>query len=205
MYDVDTTDHDKVVKIPRSNRVQKVQEEISYKVHRTFLWDIVPDTEFFDDPNTKFRVEQKKIDWTPVDIISDSSNELHEILKLWQTMQDKQKILFDIFWMQGMIALFNYFFAGTYFKKMNDSLLPLSEKYLKTIHNFPAWILVQMNQVQWAPFIAHNLLKDKAGKYHFIDTDYRPLDIRHPLNLLWDWITKKALKEIEHLRPWNIQ
>jgi hypothetical protein len=205
MYDVDTSGTEKVVKIPRSNRVRKQQEQTSYEVHKIFLWDTVPDTKFFDDENTWFKVEQDKVYWEPVNILQDSSKKLYDILKLWQTMQEKQKILFDIFWMQWMIALFNYFFAETNFKKFNDLFLPLSEKYLKAVHNFPPWVLAEMNQVKGSPFIAHNLLKDSDGNYHFIDTDYRPIDIRHPLNVLWDWITKKALQEVERLRPWDLK
>jgi hypothetical protein len=34
------------------------------------------------------------------------------------------------------------------------------------------------------PFIAYNILEDEKGDIHFIDTDYRPLDVFHPLNMI---------------------
>jgi hypothetical protein len=43
-------------------------------------------------------------------------------------------------------------------------------------------------------------LEDEKGDIHFIDTDYRPLDVFHPLNMIWNWITQKALKDVKQIR-----
>ncbi|MDD2907029.1 MAG: hypothetical protein PHH98_00150 [Candidatus Gracilibacteria bacterium] len=99
-----------------------------------------------------------------------------------------------------MINLFNYYFSGTKIKNFSDLLLPVNAKYLKLIHNLPPEVLFSMNNdIGTNPFIAYNILRDQDGKLHFIDTDYRPLDVFHPLNMLGNWITKKALNDVRRL------
>jgi hypothetical protein len=71
---------------------------------------------------------------------------------------------------------------------------------LKAIHEFPEWLLQEMNNQNWNPFLAHNMIEDKEWVIHFIDTDHRPLDPMHPLNLVGNWITQKALKDINNQR-----
>ena len=79
---------------------------------------------------------------------------------------------------------------------MSDLLLPANAKYLKLMHKFPNNLLNKMNESWESPFIAHNILQDENWDLKFIDTDYRPLDMFHPLNKVWNWITQKALKDI---------
>lgn len=52
----------------------------------------------------------------------------------------------------------------------------------------------------WKPFLAYNMLEDENWKIRFVDTDNRLLNILHPLNLIWNWMTKKALREVKKHR-----
>jgi hypothetical protein len=36
-----------------------------------------------------------------------------------------------------MVNLFNYYFKNSPIKKINDFFLPINQKYLKAIHEFP--------------------------------------------------------------------
>lgn len=198
MYSVNDKKDWTVEKIPRAPWNTSAENEAnSYKIHKNYLWILVPETEIYKWSRESFSVHQEIIKWTPVDLSVDfTKEEVMKLLNSGATMQQNHKVLFDVFWMQWMIRLFNYYFAWTPIKNMSDLLLPVNAKYLRIIHNLPETVLPEMNNENGSPFIAHNILKDNDWKLHFIDTDHRPLDPLHPLNLVWNWITQKALKDL---------
>lgn len=198
MYSVSDKDDWTVEKIPRAPWNTSAENETkSLKLHKQYIGILVPETEIYKWSSEKFSVHQEIIEWIPVNLAVDfTKDEVMKLLTSWSNMQQNHKVLFDIFWMQWMIRLFNYYFAWTSIKNFSDLLLPVNAKYLRLMHNLPETILPEMNKEDWSPFIAHNILKDKDWELHFIDTDHRPLDSFHPLNLVWNWITKKALNDL---------
>lgn len=214
MYEVIDKGDWTVEKKPRKSEVTSSErEEESLKIHKKYLWDlIVPDTDIYLanwSENGDFEVHQEKIiKWTPVDLINTTNEKVFQLLESWKEMQRENNILFDIFGMKWMIDLFNYYYSWTPIKTINDLLLPANAEYLKMMHNFPVWLLDKMNKSNWNPFLAHNILEDSKWDIHFIDTDYRSLDFKDllkwdrnvPLNKVWDWITKKALKDLSKNR-----
>lgn len=199
MYTVSDKNDWTVEKLPRAARNTSAEnEDSSYKLHKKYLWIIVPETEIYKWNSDNFSVHQEIVDWTPVDLAVDfNKTEIMNLLNSGANMQQNHRVLFDIFWMQWMIRLFNHYFANTPIKNMSDLLLPVNAKYLRIIHNLPENVLSEMNSdSDWSPFIAHNILKDDKWEIHFIDTDHRPLDPLHPLNLVWNWITQKALNDL---------
>lgn len=188
-----------VEKIPRAPwNTSLSNEKKSLKIHKWYLWDlVVPDTDIIISSNSWFETHQERVEGKPVDLMDITNEKVIQLLESWQWMQSEEWILFDIFGLQWMVALFDYYFSWTPIKKLHDLLLPINSKYLKLMHNFPDWILAEMNNnISGSPFVAHNILEKSNWDIHFIDTDHRPLDPQHPLNLLWNWITKKALKDI---------
>jgi hypothetical protein len=118
-------------------------------------------------------------------------------------MQAKEKIFFDIFWLKWMIRLFNYYFEWTFLKTIYDKSIPLWSLYLEKVHKLPKWKFEEMNLPEnnnWPVFVAHNMIEENDWNIKFVDTDNRPLDLFHPLNIIWNWITKKALRDIKKHR-----
>lgn len=188
----------KVLRAPLNTSAQR--EKSSLELHKTYLWDIiVPETEIYELKSGDFEVHQKKIEGTPLVLTDLTSDNVRKILELGALMQKEHRVLFDIFWMQWMIQLFNYYFWWTPIKELSDFLLPANAKYLHLMHNFPEGLLREMNEATWNPFVAHNILQDSEGKLHFIDTDYRPLKLICPLNIIGNWITQKALADLKNL------
>ncbi len=201
MYTVSDKDDWTVEKKPRAAwNTSAINEINSYNLHKKYLWIIVPETEIYKWNRDNFSVHQEKVEWTPVDLSVDfNKTEIMNLLNSGANMQQNHRVLFDVFWMQWMIRLFNHYFANTPIKNMSDLLLPVNAKYLRIIHNLPENVLSEMNNdIEWSPFIAHNILKDDKWEIHFIDTDNRPLDPLHPLNLVWNWITQKALNDLKN-------
>lgn len=201
MYDVTDSGSNKVVKIPRAPWNTSISnEELSVAIHKSYLWEsIVPDTQIVLSDSHWFLTHQELVKWwQAIDLTQEiTKQDVKELLENWAKMQSEQGILFDVFWLQWMINLFNFYFSWSPIKKMSDLFLPANAKYLQMIHNLPPEILMQMNSdTVSSPFIAYNILRDENWKLHFIDTDYRPLDVFHPLNLVWSWITQKALRDV---------
>lgn len=199
VYNVYDGDNQTVIKIPRTTRYKKEVEENSYDTHKKYLWMHVAESNFIDHGNT-YRVIQEKIEWNPIDLINITNSKVNKILEQWNNMQNVENILFDIFWLAWMVRLFNHYFDWKSLKALWDLCLPMNAQILKYFYNFPPELLVEMNQQNWNPFIAHNLLEDKNWNIILIDTDFRPLDINHPLNLAGNWITQKALQDIKSQR-----
>lgn len=201
MYTVNDKNDWTVEKTPRAAWNTSADNEAnSYKLHKNYLWIIVPETEIYKWNREDFSLHQEKIVWNPIDLaVEFTKEEIIKLLEWWANMQQNHRVLFDVFWMQWMIRLFNHYFANTHIKSMSDLLLPVNAKYLRIIHNLPESVLPEMNNdIEWSPFIAHNILKDDKWELHFIDTDHRPLDAFHPLNLVWNWITSKALNDLKN-------
>jgi len=200
MYDVENMWDWTVKKIPRTTRhTSAIHELVSLHRHKDNLGLYIPETEIYKWPEAGFEVHQELVEWTPVDLAVEMTNEqIRKLLDWWREMQNREWVLFDIFWIQWMIKLFNYYFQWTGIKKMSDLLLPANAKYLRMMHNFPERDLVELNKKWWNPFIAHNIIKEADWNMKFIDTDNRPLDPFHPLNLVWNWITQKALKDLQN-------
>ncbi|MDP2090146.1 MAG: hypothetical protein Q8K30_00985 [Candidatus Gracilibacteria bacterium] len=201
MYTVNDKNDGTVEKTPRAaGNTSADNEANSYKLHKNYLGIIVPETEIYKGNREDFSLHQEKIVGNPIDLAVEFTKE--EIIKLLEggaNMQQNHRVLFDVFGMQGMIRLFNHYFANTHIKSMSDLLLPVNAKYLRIIHNLPESVLPEMNNdIEGSPFIAHNILKDDKGELHFIDTDHRPLDAFHPLNLVGNWITSKALNDLKN-------
>ncbi len=198
-----------VEKIPRKAwNTSSEKEKSSFELHKKYLWDlIVPDTDIFIpkkkiiSSSDNFEVYQDKIiRWNPVDLINTTNEKVIELLASWSEMQKDNKVLFDVFWLEWMVQLFEHYFKWTPIKSFNDLFLPANAKYLKIMHNFPLWLLEEMHLKELNPFIAYNILEDEKWDIHFIDTDYRPLDVFHPLNHIWNWITQKALRDVKKHR-----
>jgi hypothetical protein len=203
MYEVVSSWNWLVIKTPRNpKRTTLEKERASYDLHKSYLWDFVPDTEFIKDWNGFF-VEQTEIIWAKaVDLAVEWTKEdVRKLLEAWAKMQRENWVLFDIFGVEGMIILFNYFYSWTPLKKVSDFFLPFNARYLQFAHKLPPEVLKSMNDdTTTPPFTAHNILRWEKWLVHFVDTDYRPLNIRNPLNLAWNWITSKALKDLENKR-----
>lgn len=202
MYDVSISWWE-VIKTPRAPWNTSIEaENFSTLIHKSYLWNYVPETQISLSKSHWFLTNQELINWwNHIDLaIESTKQDVIDLLEKWAIMQKEQNILFDIFWMQWMINLFNFYFKWTNIKKFSDILLPANARYLQLIHNLPPEVLIQMNNdIESKPFIAYNLLRDEEWKLRFIDTDYRPLDIFHPLNLVGNWITQKALSDIKRI------
>lgn len=203
MYDVSINWDSEVLKTPRAPWNTSIENErLSVVLHNSYLWDYVPDTKIISSDTHWFLTHQELVNWwNHIDLaIESTKQDVIDLLEKWVRMQKEQKILFDIFWMQWMINLFNYYFKWTNIKKFSDLLLPANAKYLQLMHNLPPEALIQMNSdIKSKPFVAYNILRDDKWILRFIDTDYRPLDIFHPLNLVGNWITEKALRDIKRI------
>ena len=202
MYDVYTHPYlkYKVLKIPNDPKSTSISDEKeSYELYKKYLWDNVAETEFIDKGNWDFEVIQELVKWKPIDLADSINKDVFEILEKWNNMQEKHKIFFDIFWLEWMIILFNYYYKDTYLKKISDFSLSIASFYLERVHKLPKWKLKELNERTWNPFVANNILRNENGVIKIVDTDNRPLNILNPLNLLWNWITKKALKDIKRI------
>ena len=204
MYKVFDNEDGTVQKIPwNTEKTSLEKEETSFNIHKKYLWDYIPDTDFIDKWNGLFELKQEFISWKPVDIIDFTNEEVIKILNSWLTMQEKNKIFFDIFWLEWMIRLFNYYYWWTILKTLYDKSIPLGSLYLEKVHKLPKWKFEEMNlekNNKWNPFVAHNMIIDDDWNIRFIDTDNRPLNAFQPLNMIWNWITKKALHEVKQHR-----
>ena len=192
----------KVKKRPRTENNLKIEQN-SFDIHKKYLWDFLPDTEFIWEDWKIKEVIQTKVKWAEIidlnSMTDDVKNQVNELLSRGLSMQEKHKILFDIFWMEWMIALFNHYFKNSTLKKISDFTLPFNSKVLEAIKKIPSEMMINLNNKEDNnPFLAYNLLKDIDWKVHFIDTDYRKVNIFHPLNFVWNLITKKALKDLEN-------
>lgn len=199
-HEVYETTDGRVIKIPRDPKNTSIaNEQKSLDIHSSFVGEFIPDTKILKDEGYWFIINQKLvIDWNPVDLLEEwVQDDVKRLLEWWTRMQKNHSILFDVFWMHGMIRLFNYYFNWTIIKKLSDILLPMNAKYLELVHKVSPDLLYELNKDNGIhPFFAYNILRDKEWKLHFIDTEYRPIDIFHPLNMFWNWITQKALNEI---------
>jgi hypothetical protein len=195
VYEVYDKQDQSVIKIPRSKIYRKNIEEDSYLLHQKYLKWSVAQSDFIESWDS-YNIIQEKINGNPVDLHNITNQKIHKILEQWQDMQKAENILFDIFWLEWMIQLFNYYFDEKALKSLWDLCIPMNAWILNYFYNFPPELLKQMNQNKWNPFIAHNLLEDKDWNITLIDTDFRPLDIKHPLNMVGDWITQKAIDDI---------
>lgn len=190
-----------VTKIPRRKEINKIEnEKKSYKIHKKELWDFLAKSELISNQTWKYveKVIQEEIKNAKIINLRDNTNEkVKEILELWNNLQEKHKILFDIFWLEWMIALFNYYFEWTLIKKISDITLPINSIFLEKTKWLPKWYLKELNKLKKPPFLAYNLLENEDWEVFLVDTDYRPLSILNPLNLVWKWITNKALKDLK--------
>lgn len=196
VYDVYDWEDQTVIKIPRTSRYRKEVEENSYQIHKQYLWMWVAESNYVRHENT-YRVIQEKIEWNPIDLMNTTNNKVNKILEHGKNMQNAENILFDVFWLAWMIRLFNHYYEWKWLKAFWDICLPINKIILDYFYNFPPKLLAEMNEQTWNPFIAHNLLEDKDWNMRLIDTDFRPLDKKHPLNLAGNWITQKALDDIK--------
>ena len=201
MYEVFDNSDWTVQKIPRNPWKTSIEKEQgSFNIHKKYLWNSLPETKFINKWDWLFELKQEYIDWKPVDILENTKDDVLNILENWLSMQAKEKIFFDIFWLKWMIRLFNYYFEWTFLKTIYDKSIPLWSLYLEKVHKLPKWKFEEMNLVEnnnWPVFAAHNMLEDENWNIRFVDTDNRPIDIFHPLNMIWNWITKKALKDVK--------
>jgi len=174
-------------------------ERTSLEIHREYLSDSVPDTEIYNPTSWWFETHQDFIEWRPVNLATTTNQQVLDLLEAWSTMQEKEKILFDVFGLEWMVRLFSHYFDWTSLWFVNNVALPLNMEYLKRMHNFPPELLQQLKDKDWEPFMAHNIIEWPDWNIHFIDTDYRPLTLLwkpNPLNHVWRWITSKALKDL---------
>jgi len=205
MYQVVKKDG-RVIKVPRTlKHTDWEQEAKSLKIHKDHLWDSIPDTDIDidNDKSWRFETHQDLIQGTPVNLATTTNQQVLDLLEAGATMQEEEKILFDVFGLEWMVRLFSHYFDGSPLWFLNDVTLPINMEYLKGIHNFPPELLQQLKEKDWEPFIAHNIIEWVDGKIHFIDTDHRPLTLLgkpNPLNHVWRWITAKALKDLERKR-----
>ncbi len=202
MYEVVVKEDGTVQKVPRTlAHTDWSKEERSATIHREYLWDtVVPETELWMPWDGRFETHQEFVEWTPVNLDTTTNQQVLDLLEAWASMQEKEKILFDVFGLEWMVRLFNHYFEWSSLGWLNDVLLPINMTYLDKVHNFPPELLRQLKEKQWEPFIAHNILEWPNWEVHFIDTDHRPLTLLwkpNPLNRVWAWITKKALADLK--------
>lgn len=204
MYTIKVNDDLTVTKTPRTlAHTNWYNEDVSLKIHKDYLWkDIVAETDIHTAPLlTSFETHQEFILWTPINLETTTNQAVFDLLEAGASMQEKEKILFDVFGLEWMIRLFNHYFGDRLLWNMNDMFLPLNAQYLNLVHNFPPELLKKLKEKEGDPFIAHNILEGKDGSIHCVDTDYRPLDIwsgLNPLNHIGAWITKKALDDLKN-------
>jgi hypothetical protein len=203
-----TWNWNKVIKTPR-NQLSRIlnDEKEALKTHQDYLWESIPSTEF---KQTKgwYEVHQDFIRWNPVDLMTTTNDKVFELLDAWISMQEKEKILFDVFGLEWMVRLFNYYFSDTYLWKAKDISLPIAASILQLIHHFPKEKLEELNNDKTSPFIVPNIIEEDNWNVKFVDIEHRelisPRSIsslkKYPLNLLWAWITKKALTDVQRRR-----
>lgn len=192
-----------VIKIPKTTRWTSYEKEARGRdIHWEYLWGFLAETQIETASEHGYTITQEEIIGTPTDIMNSTSEQINTLLEKGMTMQSQEWILFDVFWMESMVALFNHYFKWTYIKRLSDLLLPVNAQYLKLMHNFKPQDLYKMNNQDInIPFVSHNILKeDGTWDIKFIDTDYRPLQWNKPLNLVGNWITQKALTDIAQNR-----
>lgn len=192
-----------VIKTPRTPRFKDLDwEKNSPRLHRNFLWDrTIPETDVHITWD-EFKIHQEYVSWfNAVDLEKEfMRDDVQRILEAWAAYQKETWNLFDIFGLQWMIALFQYYFPEGSLMRAGANL-HISSVYLDKVHNFPQSDLEALKaQEVTSPFTAHNLWRDKNWKLKFIDLDHRPINIRNPLNKVWAWITEKALSD---LKTWN--
>jgi len=204
-------DGNRVVKLPRNENTRILASEIAgLEAHETHMWDFIPNTTF-TETDEWYNVSQEFIAWEAVDLMETTNNKVFELLESWATMQEKEWILFDVFWLEWMVRLFNYYYGDTLLGKTNNFLLPLSWRFLQILHNFPYETIKQLNKDTSSPFISENILENSSWNVKFVDIEHRSLQKpksikelkKYPLNLLWAWITKKALKDLMKNRNTN--
>jgi hypothetical protein len=200
-YQVFSNEDWTVTKIPRKVENNKLDtEKKSYGIHKEHLGTFLAKSEFIGDETWKYveKVLQEEIKNAKVIDLRNTTNKVViKLLELWSNMQEKEKILFDIFWLEWMISLFNYYFEWTILKKISDTFLPINSIILEKTKWLPVWYLKELNEKEKAPFLAYNLLENENWEVFLIDTDYRPLTFLNPINIVWKWITNKALKSLQ--------
>jgi len=193
-----------VIKTPRNMSTRNLwDEKTALETHQKHLDQFIPDTSFKWDKSA-YEVHQEFIEWDPVNLMNSTNDKVFELLDTWISMQEREKILFDIFWLEWMVRLFNYYYWDTLLGKTNNFALPLSWRFLQMLHNFPYSKIKALNDDHSSPFVSENILEDKEWNVSFVDIEHRWLSKpknfaalkKYPLNLLWAWITKKALKDI---------
>ncbi len=198
----------RVTKTPRNQSSRILDDEKkALKIHQDYLWKFIPDTKF-QKTEDWYEVHQDYIEWNPVDLMTTTNDKVFELLNAWIIMQEKEKILFDVFWLEWMVRLFNYYFSDTYLWKAKDIVLPLAGSILQLINNFPKEKLEVLNNDTTSPFIVSNIIEKYNWDVKFVDIEQRELSLpksfssfkKYPLNLLWAWITKKALADVQKSR-----
>ena len=197
-----------VIKTPRTlNFKDPKAERASSWLHASFLWtELIPETDVFLKSRWDFEVHQEYVSWfNPVDLEKEfMRDDVQRVLESWAAYQKETWNLFDIFGLQWMIALFQYYFPEGSLMRTGANL-PINSLYLDKIHNFPQSDLEALKaQEVTSPFTAHNLWRNENGTLKFIDLDHRPINILNPLNKVWAWITEKALTDLKTRNQWKL-
>jgi hypothetical protein len=198
LYTVEKWDDNTVIKTARNNSTSIADEQNSLTRHKDFLQNYVVEWDFYMPKYWRLESHQEFIDGSPVDLQKEySRSDVQDILARWKDMQDTSGYLFDLFWLKGLVNIFNYLHDWGFWK-ISKLGLPISARLLEQEYNFPKELLYKMDSdTQSSPFIAYNLLRSTDDKLLCIDTDNRPIDIMHPLNILWRVYTQKILEELE--------
>jgi len=200
-----------IVKTPRSTLHTSAEHEKTWlNKHNQYMSNFIPDTDVVLT-DTWFQLQQEYIDWKPVDLRTNMNPDVWKLIEAGQDLQAQERILFDVFGIEWMVRLFNYYFEkGDMLREINEAALPLNAQYLQMMHNFPPELLKQLNtENNKNPFIAYNIRETEDGRVYYTEANNRDLSVSrltskvNPLNRVWAWITRRAMQDLQELRQNN--
>ena len=199
-------DQTTVTKTPRQAVGTSTALELKNAIstHEEYLQDYLLDSTVEVDSEHWYRITQAYMyEATPIDLLVQSNPDVEELLAMGATMQEKEKILFDLLWMEGQIQAFGHWLENNVLtrsvvKPVVDSVVvPVSAQILKYLYNVDPTKVTE-SYTRSHTITAHNILHDKKSNIRFCDPEYRPFvpkKIKDLFNHPWKRITAYALKQ----------
>ena len=145
--------------------------------------------------NDSMEITQDYVNWECVDLLTTTNEKIFELLEASNSLEQKEKILFDIFWIEWLIRLFIFFNKDNFIWKSEKIIHPIASKILNLIFKFPEAEYKKIASSSDPIFQSKNIIEDWNWELNLIDLENRKFT--DPLNKLWHIFTKKAIKHVQ--------